>query len=430
MNEILLVVLVLLDLGLLVAVGYVIVLARRRSDESPTAALAERLDKLGVSFGEATGKSSLDIQGRVGREFADLKTAIGGNLAEGRKESGAALAQAITQLEGRFESLQRSNEERLKALQADNSQKLDQMRATVDEKLQKTLESRLGESFKLVCERLDVVHKGLGEMQSLANGVGDLKKVLTNVKTRGTWGEVQLGALLGDVLAPEQYEAQVVTRPNSSERVDFAIKLPGRDKADGEVLWLPIDAKFPQEDYQRLLEAQDRADAEQADAAGKELEKRIRLFAKDICDKYINPPHTVDFALMFLPTEGLYAEVLRRPGLADLLQREHRVVVVGPTTLWALLNSLQMGFRTLAIEQRSSEVWKVLGAVKAEFGKFGDILDRVHKQIETASTTIESAATKSRTIERKLRTVEELPAAEVAELLGIDEESGDDELIV
>jgi DNA recombination protein RmuC len=263
----------------------------------------------------------------------------------------------------------------------------------------------------MVSERLEQVHRGLGEMQALAAGVGDLKKVLTNVKTRGTWGEVQLGTLLEQVLAPAQYEANVATRAGSADRVEFAIKLPGRDLAE-TVVWLPIDAKFPQENYQRLLEASDRGDAEAVEAAVRELEGFIKLSAKDIRDKYLDPPNTTDFGILFLPTEGLYAEVLRRPGLSDAVQRDMRVVLAGPTTLWAVLNSLQMGFRTLAIEKRSGEVWAVLGTVKTQFAKFGAIVSAVQKKLQEASNKMDSIAQQSRTIERKLRAVQELPAGE------------------
>ena len=319
--------------------------------------------------------------------------------------------------ERRMEALRKAVEDRLTALQADNSAKLEQMRATVDERLQSTLETRLGESFRAVSERLEQVHRGLGEMQALASGVGDLKKVLTNVKTRGTWGEVQLGSLLEQVLAPGQYEANVATRPGSAERVEFAIKMPGREGGDAGVVWLPVDAKFPQEDYQRLIEAADRGDAEAVETAARQLEARIKLSARDIHDKYLDPPHTTDFGVLFLPTEGLYAEVLRRPGLADAVQRDARVVVAGPTTLWAILNSLQMGFRTLAIEKRSSEVWALLGTVKTQFAKFGDLLEGVQKKLQEASNKMDDVARKSRTIQRKLRDVQELPAGESAPLL-------------
>ncbi len=319
--------------------------------------------------------------------------------------------------ERRMEALRKTVEERLTTLQADNAAKLDQMRATVDQRLQTTLETRLGESFRAVSERLEQVHRGLGEMQALANGVGDLKKVLTNVKTRGTWGEVQLGSLLEQVLAPGQYEANVATRPGSAERVEFAIKMPGRESGEADVVWLPVDAKFPQEDYQRLLEAADRGDADAVEAASRQLEARIKQSARDIHDKYIDPPHTTDFGVLFLPTEGLYAEVLRRPGLADAVQRDARVVVAGPTTLWAILNSLQMGFRTLAIEKRSSEVWSLLGTVKTQFAKFGDLLEGVRRKLQEASNKMDDVARKSRTIQSKLRHVQELPAGESAEVL-------------
>lgn len=326
--------------------------------------------------------------------------------------------------EYKLDKMRETMEDKLKQLQEDNSRKLEQMRETVDEKLHSTLEQRLGESFKQVSERLELVHKGLGEMQSLASGVGDLKRVLTNVKTRGTWGEVQLGNILEQVMTPEQYSKNVVTRKNSSERVEFAVKLPGRDMKDEEVVWLPIDAKFPQEDYQRLMDAQEKGNPAMAEEAAKALETKVKSFAKDIRDKYIDPPGTTDFGIMFLPTEGLYAEILRRPGLCDCLQREYRIVAAGPTTLIALLNSLQMGFRTLAIEKRSSEVWVLLGAVKTEFGKFGDILDKTQKKLQEASNTIEDAARKSRSIGRKLKNVQELSPDSSVLLLEEDDDMG------
>ena len=316
----------------------------------------------------------------------------------------------------RMAEVRQTLEAQLAQLQASNAAKLDEMRATVDEKLQATLETRLGESFKQVADRLEQVHKGLGEMQTLAQGVGDLKHLLTNVKTRGIFGEAQLAALLEQVFTVDQYAAQIATRPGGKSVVDFAIKLPGRSES-GEPLWLPIDAKFPNEDYERLLEAQQHADAPAAEAAGKALELRIRLEAKSIGDKYIEPPHTTDFAILFLPTEGLYAEVLRRPGLMESLQRDHRVVLAGPTTLLAMLNSLQMGFRTLALEKRSSEVWQVLGAVKTEFGKFGEVLAKVKSQTETVLNTLNSAEQRSRVMGKALRQVEALPETESARLI-------------
>jgi DNA recombination protein RmuC len=324
--------------------------------------------------------------------------------------------------EQKLDKMRDTFEERLILLQKDNNQKLEQMRATVDEKLHETLEKRLGESFKQVSDRLELVHKGLGEMQTLAAGVGDLKKVLTNVKTRGIWGEISLSNLLEQILTIEQYDKNVATKKGSGERVEFAIRLPGRD-ADRGIVWLPIDAKFPQEDYQRLIEAQELANPVLAEQASKQLEIRIKAEAKNIKDKYIDPPHTTDFGIMFLPTEGLFAEIIRRPGLCDILLRECRVIVTGPTTLSALLNSLQVGFQTLAIEKRSSEVWALLGAVKSEFGKFSEILEKTHKKLQEASNTIDTAARKSRTIERKLKTVQELPSAEAVALLGAAEEN-------
>ena len=312
-------------------------------------------------------------------------------------------------------------EKQLAQLQQTNSAKLDEMRRTVDEKLHNTLETRLGQSFKQVADRLEQVHKGLGEMQTLAQGVGDLKHLLTNVKTRGIFGEAQLAALLEQVFTVDQYAAQVVTRRGGKNPVDFAIKLPGRSDS-GEPLWLPIDAKFPSDDYERLLDAQGRADGPGAEIAGKALELRIRLEAKSICEKYIEPPYTTDFAILFLPTEGLYAEVLRRPGLIECLQRDHRITLAGPTTLLAMLNSLQMGFRTLALEKRSSEVWQVLGAVKTEFGKFGDVLARVKSQTETVLSTLSSAEQRSRVMGKALRNIEALPETDAARLIPLDKE--------
>lgn len=319
----------------------------------------------------------------------------------------------------RLNEIRETLEKQLAQLQVTNAAKLDEMRATVDEKLQSTLQTRLGESFKQVADRLEQVHKGLGEMQTLAQGVGDLKHLLTNVKTRGIFGEAQLASLLEQVLVVDQYAAQVATRPGSKNVVDFAVKLPGTS-SHGDPLWLPIDAKFPNEDYERLLDAQGRADVLGAEAAGKALELRIRLEAKSIADKYVEPPHTTDFAILFLPTEGLYAEVLRRPGLMQALQREHRITLAGPTTLLAMLSSLQMGFRTLALEKRSSEVWQVLGAVKTEFGKFGDVLAKVKSQTETVLKTLDSAETRSRAMGRALKQVEALPEPQVPTLILID----------
>ena len=351
--------------------------------------------------------------------------------AKNLKDFATSIQQALADLthrnERRMQEVRETVESRLRELQADNTVKLEEMRRTVDEKLHATLEQRLGQSFQLVSERLEQVHKGLGEMQALASDVGDLKRVLTNVKSRGTWGEVQLGAILEQILVREQYDLNVEVVAGSGERVEFAIRLPGQ--GDELPVWLPIDAKFPREDYERLVHALERADPVAAEAAARQLEVRLRTEAKTIAQKYLAPPQTTDFAVMFLPTEGLYAEVLRRPGLVDSLQRDSRVVVAGPTTLAAILSSLQMGFRTLAVEQRSSEVWRLLGAVKTEFGKFGDVLDKTRTQLERAANTIGSASTRTRAIERKLRDVESLPETESRRLLpDFDQPLDDDEL--
>ena len=321
----------------------------------------------------------------------------------------------------RLNEVRETLEKQLVQLQTSNAAKLDEMRATVDEKLQTTLQARLGESFKQVADRLEQVHKGLGEMQTLAQGVGDLKHLLTNVKTRGIFGEAQLASLLEQVFVSDQYAVQIATRPGSKNVVDFAIKLPGKSDS-GEPLWLPIDAKFPNEDYERLLDAQGRADVAGVDAAGKALELRIRLEAKSMVEKYVEPPYTTDFAILFLPSEGLYAEVLRRPGLMESLQRDHRVTLAGPTTLLAMLSSLQMGFRTLALEKRSSEVWQVLGAVKTEFDKFGGVLAKVKSQTETVLKTLDSAETRSRAMGRALKKVEALPEAQAQVLIPADKD--------
>ncbi|TFW13253.1 DNA recombination protein RmuC [Massilia arenosa] len=345
-----------------------------------------------------------------------------------RQEVSAALAQAHGATIQALEAMRESNaqrmlevrltlENKLRDLQLDNAAKLDEMRRTVDEKLHATLETRLTESFRQVSERLEKVHQGLGEMQQLAVGVGDLKRVLTNVKTRGTWGEVQLEMLLEQMLTADQYAKNVETISGSGARVEFAIKLPGASEG-GAPMWLPIDAKFPKEQYERLLEAADRSDADGVALAGRELERSVRGEAKTICEKYLAPPHTTDFAILFLPTEGLYAEVMRRPGLADDLQRTLRVSIAGPSTLLAILSSLQMGFRTLALEKRSSEVWQVLGAVKTEFTKFGDVLATTKATLEKAARNIENAETRSRQMARKLKSVEALPSEAAQLMLG------------
>jgi len=393
---------------------------------------AERIDGFGQRLALLTERTDSGLQALAQRLTEDARksreeaTLALNHFGEQQQQRLAALG---AEHEKRMGEVRATLEAKLGAIQQDNAVKLEQMRATVDEKLLATLETRLGESFKLVSERLEAVQRGLGEMQGLATGVGDLKRVLTNVKTRGILGEVQLGSLLEQMLTAEQYESNVATVPGSSERVEFAIRMPGQ--GEGEHILLPIDAKFPMEDYQRLLEAQENADIEAATIAGRALEMRVREEAKRIKGKYIALPHTTDFAVLFLPTEGLFAEVIRRPGLFELLQREHRVTVAGPTTLSALLNSLQMGFRTLAIAKRSSEVWALLGAVKNEFGKFGVVLEKTRKQLDAARNSIDSAGQRTRAIERKLRGVETLSADVTQQLLGnvpaLDDGSGDTE---
>ena len=349
-----------------------------------------------------------------GKRLEDLRTQLGDEQRRSRAE--AAEQQRL---------LAETLERQLKSLQADNAQKLEQMRATVDEKLHATLETRLTESFGNVATMLAKVHQGLGDMNKLAQDVGGLQRVLTNVKSRGVFGEVQLAGLLEQVLAPDQFASNVATIPGSSERVEFAVRFPG---SSGEApVWLPIDAKFPREDYERLLDAQERSDPDAARAAGDALERRVRMEAKRICDKYVGAPHTTEFAILFLPTEGLYAEVLRRPGLVDGIQRECKVAIAGPTTLLALMTSFQMGFRTLAIQERSSEVWRTLGAVKTEFAKFGGALDSVQKKLQEASNKIEDTSRRSRVLTRKLRDVEALPVADSQGLLGIETDEADDE---
>jgi DNA recombination protein RmuC len=404
---------------------------------------SERLDRLTQKNDEKLGAMRDTIEQRLGAMQEDS----GKKLDQMRQESSTSaqrdreevttslkefseiLVKTLNEMgesnQQKFDGLKTAVEEKLKAIQEDNAKQLEQMRATVDEKLQGTLERRLSESFKQVSERLEQVYKGLGEMQALATGVGDLKKVLTNVKTRGTWGEVQLGAMLEQVLTPEQYALNVATK-DGGERVEFAVKLPGRGEDKDEIVWLPIDAKFPVEDYQRLMDAQEKADPDLAEVASKQLENRIKQCASDICGKYLNPPRTTDFGILFLPTEGLFAEVIRRSGLTEYVQRECRVVIAGPTTLWSILNSLQLGFKTLAIQKRSSEVWNLLAAVKTDWTKYGEILDKVQKKLHEASDTIEKAQARTRVIGRKLKNVQELPASEAQTVLMID--SGTDNL--
>jgi DNA recombination protein RmuC len=367
------------------------------------------------SLREEVSKSNKDSGASMIKTIGEMQKVQHESIDKVEKRVGAL----IESNENRLDKLRGTLEKQIKELQQSNEKKLEQMRHTVDEKLQSTLEKRLGESFKIVGDRLEAVHRGLGEMQELATGVGDLKRMLTNVKTRGGWGEVQLGSILEQILTPEQYSSNVQPKPGSSATVEFAIKLPGKGENEGPV-WIPIDAKFPREDYERLQDATEKADKNAVESALKALKNQIIKSAKDISEKYLSPPHTTDFGIMFLPTEGLYAEVLRLPGLADLLQTRHRIMIAGPTTFAAILNSLRMGFRTLAIEKRSSEVWQVLGAVKTEFGKFGDVLDTVKRQLTAASNTIDSSNTRTRAMQRKLREVEQLPESESAELLGLD----------
>lgn len=370
------------------------------------------------------GQNILNMADSLNRQISNI-----GNLQKNQMEMliGKLLELLKTNSDG-LEKIRQSVEDKLQVIQNDNNKKLEEIRTTVDEKLHNTLETRLGQSFKNISERLEALYKQLGEMQSLSSGVNDLKKALTNVKTRGIWGEIQLANIIEEILTKEQYDVNVATKKGSTERVEFAIKLPSKDE-DKKYIYLPIDAKFPQEDYQRLLEAQDLGDKGAVDNARKQLEIRVKGEAKDICDKYIDPPNTTDFAIMFLPTESLFAEVVRNVGLIEMLQRNYKVVVTGPTTITALLNSLQMGFRTLSIEKRSSEVWQLLGAIKTEFGKFAEILEKTQKKLQEASNSIETASKKTRTIERKLRKVEELPQEESQKLIGIDIEEEEDEAI-
>jgi DNA recombination protein RmuC len=372
-------------------------------------------------------------QAQAGRELraeqGRFREEVAASLTASRGELGESLRGIRDEVHHRLEAVRTSVDRKLQEIREDNGARLEQMRVTVDEKLQSTLELRLGESFKLVGEQLERVQTGLGEMQALATGVGDLKRVLTNVKTRGTWGEIQLGALLEQVLTPEQYATNVAVKEGSRERVEFAVRLPGRGEAGDGPVWLPIDAKFPQEDYLRLEDAREAADLVAMDVAGKNLEQSIRSCARAICTKYLDPPRTTDIGIMFLPTESLYAEVARRPGLLEALQREFRVLVAGPSTLAALLNSLQMGFRTLAIQQRTSEVWTVLGNVKTQFGKFEGLLTRVHKKLQEATSTVEETQKQTRVLTGRMRDVEALPIAEeLTELTSGDVEAVPDML--
>ncbi len=409
MNEIL----IILSLIILTALIVLFFFINKKLSAGDNSVLINEFEKLDRSFRDEISRNRKETSDNAKSDRLELSNAI--------KLFGEQLNNQLTQLiqtnEIKFDKLQEKVGTQLKEIQDKNEKKLEEMRQTVDEKLHETLEKRLGESFKLVSDRLEQVYKGLGDMQELARGVGDLKNVLTNVKTRGGWGEIQLENLIDQILTQEQYEKNVSTKKGSNDKVEIAIKLPGRDLSKSELVWLPIDAKFPIEDYQRLIDAQDLANISAINEANKAIETRIKGEAKKIAEKYLDPPHTTDFAIMFLPVEGLYAEVLRRPGLAETLQREYRVVVSGPTTLAALLNSLQMGFRTLAIEKRSSEVWKILNSVKNEFGKFGDLLDKTQKKLQEASNTIDDASKATRKIEKQLNKVEELPEADETKLI-------------
>lgn len=430
-----------LIIGVLVLVGVIALLWRqsRRDDSSPLLDQLHRLEQWNRSFetgvrddlagnrqelAEQQNQQRSEILNSLRQQQELLHSDFTRHFNQQKEQLDSFSRQLISLTEmndRRLEGIRQAVEKKLTEIQSSNSDKLEEMRRTVDEKLQSTLEKRLGESFNIVSDRLEKVHAGLGEMQQLATGVGDLKRVLTNVKSRGVWGEIQLEALLENIMTPEQYSHNVQVKPGSREQVEFAIRLPGKN-SDDQAVWLPIDSKFPREDYERLLDAQETGDLEAVSVHGKALVTRIRQEARQITQKYVIPPHTTDFAIMFLPIEGLYAEVMRTPGLLDSLQREHRIIVAGPSTLSAFLNSLQMGFRTLAIEKRSSEVWELLGVVKSEFGKFGDLLDKTKTKLQQASNSIEDATRKTRTIERKLRNVQVLPS-QSEEPPGIDSES-------
>ena len=416
-----------ISLVLLLFVWRIVTLANRRLKDS-----------LDGQFRQNRREFAEELQ-RLREEMARSQRAVGESLVRTLSEIGKAQTEALLTVEERVKQLTDVNERRfekllenvdrkLSSMQESNEKKLAEMRQTVDEKLQSTLEKRLGESFKLVSERLEAVQRGLGDMQNLAAGVGDLKRMLTNVKARGTWGEFQLGDILEQILTPDQFARNVQPIAGSSAVVEYAIRLPGNDSE--APVWLPIDAKFPQEDYLRFIDAADSGERQLVEKSTAALMRTLQTSAKEIAEKYIEPPQTTDFAVMFLPTEGLYSEVLRQPGLVEKLQQQFRVVVAGPTTLAALLNSLRMGFRTLAIEKRSSEVWTVLSAVKTEFAKFGDVLDRVKKQLETATNTIESTGSRTRAMARKLKSVEALPQENSAKLFGLEKSSSDDNVSI
>lgn len=405
----------------------VVLIARPRAGGSEAiserlAGYEKRLDRQDAALREEFSRNRMELtatftrfSGLLEQKLSAVQESVHASGKAGREE----LTLALKSFEGKVESMREAVERKLTDIQQDNAAKLERMRETVDEKLHKTLETRLGESFKLVSERLELVQKGLGEMQTLANGVGDLKKVLSNVKTKGVLGEYQLGAILDQMLTRGQYERNVKTKRGSNELVEFAVRIPGKDDPDKSV-WLPIDAKFPTEDYTRLLTAYERADSLEVEGATKSLRAKIVSFAKDISSKYVDPPNTTDFAIMFLPLEGLFAEVLRIPGLFETVQREFRITITGPTTVSAFLSSLQMGFRSLAVERRTSDIWRLLGSVKAEFGKFGDVLEKTKQKLDAASKEIDSAGARSRAIERRLRDVESLDGPEASDSRGLE----------
>jgi DNA recombination protein RmuC len=413
--------LVVLSMAVLFAVAMFLMRRMSTRPEPPNelVQLEEKMDRLGKELRYDIMEASRNDRQELSQNLTQFQQTLTEQLALMQANMNSQLLALGEGNTRRMAEVRETLDQQLQHMQQTNVAKLDEMRQTVDEKLQSTLEARLSESFKQVAERLEQVHNGLGEMKNLAQGVGDLQRVLNNVKTRGIFGEVQLEALLEQVLTIEQYSKQVETKPRSNQRVDFAIKLPGRSD-DGASVWLPIDAKFPREDYERLLDAQDRADVAGAEAAAKAMENRIRQEAKSIAESYLAPPHTTDFAILFLPVEGLYAEVLRRPGLMDLLQRDYRVTLAGPTTLLAILNSLHMGFRTLALEKQASEVWKVLGAVKTEFDRYGEWVAKVREQVQKAADTLDRADTRSKQMRRVLKGVEALPEAEALARLPLE----------
>ena len=412
--------------GVAVLVLQVLLFARRRSGEEAQGRVEARLREEFDRNREHAAGESRGLRDEVACRLDAVGRAVTEAISLQRQEQAAGQARLSEMVQARLESIRLSVTGELEKVRADNAVRLEEMRRTVDEKLHDTLEKRLGERFEVVSRRLEDVARGLGEMQQLATGVGDLKSLLTNVKSRGTWGEYQLGAILEQIFTPEQYAMNVRVNPKSQDVVEFAVRLPGKGGADDSPVWLPIDAKFPKEDYERVQAAAEASDKEALEVALKALERRVREEAKDICDKYLAPPFTTDFGILFLPTEGLYAEVLRRPGLVDNLQRTCRVNVAGPTTLMALLNSLQMGFRTLAIEKRSSEVWQVLAAVKTEFNNFGEIFDKLQKKIDEADSVLKTVGTRRRAMERKLKGVEALPETETQKLLLPETEENDD----